>query len=46
MTAKLFNTGPVSFPFNFKIKKIVSYINSIDTYLNNKDYPDLILADE
>ena len=26
-------------------KKIVNYINSIDTYLSNEDYPDLILID-
>lgn len=45
---KLFNIGPVgefSYPILKLKKKIVSYINSIDTYLNNKDYPDLILVD-
>ena len=45
---KFFNIGPVgefSYPI-FKLKKkIVNYINSIDTYLSDKDYPDLILID-
>ena len=45
---KFFNIGPVgefSYPI-FKLKKkIVNYINSIDTYLSNEDYPDLILID-
>ena len=45
---KLFNIGPVgefSYPI-FKLKKkIVNYINSIDTYLSDEDYPDLILID-
>ena len=45
---KFFNIGPVgefSYPILKLKKKIVSYINSIDTYFNNKDYPDLILVD-
>lgn len=45
---KFFNIGPVgefSYPILKLKKKIVSYINSINTYLNNKDYPDLILVD-
>ena len=46
---KFFNIGPVgefSYPI-FKLKKkIVNYINSIDTYLSNEDYPDLILIDD
>ena len=45
---KFFNIGPVgefSYPI-FKLKKkIVNYINSIDTYLSDEDYPDLILID-
>ncbi len=45
---KYFNIGPVgefSYPI-FKLKKrILNYINSIDTYLSNEDYPDLILID-
>jgi len=45
---KFFNIGPVgefSYPILKLKKKIVSYINSIDIYFNNKDYPDLILVD-
>ena len=45
---KFFNIGPVgefSYPI-FKLKKkIINYINSIDSYLSNEDYPDLILID-
>ena len=45
---KFFNIGPVgefSYPI-FKLKKkIVNYISSIDNYLSNEDYPDLILID-
>tara|TARA_A100001015_G_C14760782_1_gene621340 strand:+ start:97 stop:717 length:621 start_codon:yes stop_codon:yes gene_type:complete len=45
---KFFNIGPVgefSYPILKLKKKIVSYINSIDSYFSNKDYPDLILVD-
>ena len=45
---KFFDIGPVgefSYPI-FKLKKkIVNYINSINIYLSNEDYPDLILID-
>ena len=31
--------------YTVKSEEILNYINSIDTYLSNEDYPDLILID-
>ena len=45
---KFFNIGPVgefSYPILKKKKKIINYIESINIYFKNKNYPDFVLVD-